>query len=85
MLLAVAPREFRRLDSHGDKARVGIGKRLFRRGLDLLDCPVLQVCGELPREGIMDLEEDFDLLCGSHATPFRDKPKEALAALLATI
>jgi hypothetical protein len=30
------------------------------------------------------LAEDFDLLCGAHATPFRDDPKAALAALLAT-
>jgi hypothetical protein len=31
------------------------------------------------------LDEDFDLICGAHATPFRAAPKAALAALLATI
>jgi hypothetical protein len=31
------------------------------------------------------LREDFDLLCGAHATPFRDSPKAALARLAETI
>ena len=31
------------------------------------------------------LDEDFDLLCGAHAIPFRDNPNAALTALLNTI
>ena len=31
------------------------------------------------------LEEDVDLLCGAHGTPFRDNPKQALAKLIETI
>jgi hypothetical protein len=31
------------------------------------------------------LEEDFDLLCGAHAMPFRDHPKPALADLPSTV
>jgi hypothetical protein len=31
------------------------------------------------------LDEDFDLLCGAHATPFRDAPKAALARLAETV
>jgi len=31
------------------------------------------------------LEEEFEVLCGAHAVPFRDDPKPALAALLETI
>ena len=31
------------------------------------------------------LDEDLDLLCGSHAIPFRDNPNVALTALLTTI
>ena len=31
------------------------------------------------------LQEDFDLICGSHGRPFRDDPKAALSRLIETL
>jgi len=41
--------------------------------------------GALRRSLSRLLEEEFELLCGAHAVPFRDNPKAALAELLATM
>jgi hypothetical protein len=67
-----APDHFRRANALNFGARPGYAERHPERGA-------------LRRSLSRLLEEDFDLLCGSHATPFRDNAKAALAALLATI